>query len=67
MICHGPSVHGSCEVLVDGVSMRFSYAPHGIKVSAHTYILYSSLMRTAGGLWSLYGLGGLLLRRKPLR
>ena len=35
MICHCPSNQDGCELLVDGVSTKFSYAPYGIQVSTH--------------------------------
>ena len=37
MIPHHPSKQRSCEVLVDNISMKFSYAPSGTKVSTHTF------------------------------
>ena len=37
MIPHCPSEQDSRELLVDGVSMKFSYAPNGISVSTHTF------------------------------
>ena len=37
MIRHCSSKHRSCELLVDGVPVKFSYAPNGIKVSTHTF------------------------------
>jgi len=37
MIRRRPGKQDSCEVLVDGVSMEFSYTPRGIKVSTHTF------------------------------
>ena len=37
MIPHYPSKQDICELLVDGVSTKFSYAPSDIKVSAHTF------------------------------
>jgi len=36
MIRHCPSKYHSCELFVDGVSMKFSYAPNDMKVSTHT-------------------------------
>ena len=41
MIRHCPSEQHGHEILVDGVSIEFSFAPHGIKVSTYTYFLYS--------------------------
>jgi len=68
MIRHCPSIKQyNCELLVDGVPMKFSYVPNDIKVSTHTFHNCSrSLTRTAGGLWLLYGLRRILLRREPL-
>ena len=62
MIPHCLSKQG-CELTIDGVRMKFLYAPNGIKVILHgTFQIHcSSLTRTAGGLRSLYGLGELLL------
>ena len=37
MIPHRPSEQDSCGLLVDGVSMKFSYTPNDIKVSTHTF------------------------------
>jgi len=37
MIRHCPSKQHSCELLVDGVSMKFSYTPNDINVSTHTF------------------------------
>ena len=38
MIPHCPSTkQHTCELLVDGVSMKFSYAPDHIKASTHTF------------------------------
>ena len=37
MIPHCPSKQDSYELLMDGVSMKFSYAPNEIKVSTHTF------------------------------
>jgi len=37
MIRHCPSKQRSRELLVDGVSMKFSYAPNDVKVSTHTF------------------------------
>jgi len=37
MIPQCPSEQGSYELLVDGVSMEFSYAPNDIKVGTHTF------------------------------
>ena len=44
-------------LLVDGVFMKFSLAPNGIKVSTNSFhVTCVSLKETAGGLWSLHGL-----------
>ena len=51
---------------IDGVPSNFSDAPDGTKVSPHAFHTVFSLTGLAGGLWSLYGLQGILLRRKPL-
>jgi len=63
MIPHGPSKQDSYELFVDGVSMKFSYAPNDIKVGTRTFHILSVSYEksTAGGLWSLYRLRGLLL------
>ena len=37
MIRHCPTKQDSCELLVDGVSIEFSYTPNDIKVSTHTF------------------------------
>ena len=37
MIRHCPSKQQSYELLMDGVSMKFSYTPNGIKVSTFTF------------------------------
>ena len=37
MIPHRPTEQRSCEPFLDGVSMKFSYAPNIIKVSTHTF------------------------------
>jgi len=37
MMCHYPPKRGSCELLVDGVSMTFSHAPYNIRVSTNTF------------------------------
>ena len=37
MIRHSPSEQDSCELLVDGVSMKFSRALNNIKVSTHSF------------------------------
>ena len=37
MISHCPSEQDSCDLLVDGVSMKFSYAPNNIKASTHAF------------------------------
>jgi len=37
MIPHYPKKEKCCELFVDGVSVKFSYAPRGIKVSTHTF------------------------------
>ena len=37
MIRHCPSKQRGCELLVDGISIKFSYAPRGIKVSPHPF------------------------------
>ena len=37
MICHCPRKQDRCELLVDGVSNEFSYAPNDIKVNIHTF------------------------------
>ena len=43
MIPHCLSKQGSCELLVDGACMKFSYASNAIKVSTHTlHILFES-------------------------
>jgi len=44
------------ELLVDGVSMKFSSAPNGIKVSTHTFhhVLFESYQNSLAGPWSLY-------------
>ena len=44
-------------LLVDGVFMKFSLAPNGIKVSTNSFhVTCVSLKETVGGLWSLHGL-----------
>ena len=49
MIRHCPSERDSRELLVDGVSMKFSYATNGIKVSTHTfYTLFESYENSWG-------------------
>ena len=37
MIPYCPSKRPSYELLVDGVSMKFSYVSNGINVSTHTF------------------------------
>ena len=37
MILHCLSEQDSCELLVDGVSMKFSYAPNNMKVGTHAF------------------------------
>ena len=37
MIRHCPSKQDSYDILVDGVSIKFTYAPNDIKVSTHTF------------------------------
>ena len=53
MIPHYPKKENSCELFVDGVSTKFSYAPRGIRVSTHTFDTLSESYEklTAGGLW----------------
>ena len=48
MICHSPSKQDSYELLVDGVSMQFAYAPNGIKVSTLPFVHCSSLTEQLG-------------------
>ena len=57
---HDRQAQDDCHLHVDGAT------PEGIKASTHVFIPYLSLMNTGGGLWSLFGLRGLLLRRKHL-
>ena len=54
MIRHYPRKHHSCELLVDGVSMKFSYAPKDVRVSTHTlHTLFESYENSWGTLGTL--------------
>ena len=50
MIRHCPSKQDSCELLVDGVSTKFSYAPNGIKVGPH---IFDTLFKSHENSWEI--------------
>ena len=54
MIPHYPSKRYGCELLVDEVPMKFSFAPNDIKVSTHTiHILFESYENSWGTMVAL--------------
>ena len=58
MILHFPTKQDGCELLVDGVSTVFSYAPNGIKVNTHTFhTLFDSYRSSWGTMVTLRTLG----------
>jgi len=52
------------RLLVGGVLLELFRTPKGVQASAHAFVYYSSLTRTAGGLRLLRQLEQLPLRRK---
>ena len=49
MIRYYPSKQHNCDLLVDGVSMKFSFAPNDVKVSIHTFHTLSESNKNSWG------------------
>ena len=55
MVPYFSAKQDGCQLLVDGVPIDFSYAPHGIKVSTRTvYTLFESYENSWGTMVALW-------------